>query len=206
MQNELINLRYIRLANTIRQRITDGVHQPGERLPRQHDMAKEHGVAFGTLKKALVILGNEGYVVCKQGMGTYAALPRNHMPTALVVDDDEGVRRFMASALEDMGWRSVVVESGELALGQLKESRFDTIFLDLVMPGLNGAETFRRIREKDPAVRVVIITGYPDSAILMKALKSGPFVVMQKPLILEELRMVLSQVATGSDTTTSRLK
>lgn len=49
-------LRYVNVAKTIRQKILDGEYAPGEQLPRQHDLAKEHNVAFNTLKQALDLL------------------------------------------------------------------------------------------------------------------------------------------------------
>jgi DNA-binding GntR family transcriptional regulator len=79
-------LRYIVVADAIRQKILDGVYSPGERLPHQHDLAKEHNVAFNTLKQALDVLTREGYIVRKVGDGTFAALPEDLSPTALVVD------------------------------------------------------------------------------------------------------------------------
>ena len=72
---EHLGLRYLRVADSIRRMVLEGVYQPGDRMPRQHDLAKEHNVAFGTLKQALDLLEGEGYVVRKVGQGTYACLP-----------------------------------------------------------------------------------------------------------------------------------
>ena len=195
---------YMRLANSLRGQIVEGTYKSGERLPRQHDLAREQGVAFNTLKKALDILENEGYVVRKLGQGTYAGLPQNYLLNALVVDDDQSIRRLLTESLEDNGWHCVAVESGELALDMFREHRFDVIFLDLIMPGLNGAETLREIRALDPEANVVIITAYPDSRIMADALQVGPFAVMKKPFTLDELNVVLMHVANVSRTTGSR--
>ena len=191
-------LRYLRVASSLRKKMQDGVYRPGERLPRQHDLAKDYNVAFTTLKRALDVLELEGYVVRKVGQGTYAALPQEHIPSALVVDDDENVRNFFARVSEGSGWNSVVAESGEAALAKLKTQRFDVIFLDLIMPVMNGAETLREIRKTDQDTYVVIITGYPDSDLMWEALEIGPFAVMKKPIGLKDLRMVLGNVAKGS--------
>ena len=188
----------MKLANSLKDKIVEGTYQSGERLPRQHDLAKEQGVAFNTLKKALDLLEDEGYVVRKVGQGTYAGLPENYLLTALVVDDEESMRSLLATALVDSGWHCTAVESGKLALDRFREQRFDVVFLDLVMPGLNGAETLREIRALDPEAVVVIITGYPDSAIMADALQVGPFAVMKKPFTLDELGVVLVHVANRS--------
>jgi CheY-like chemotaxis protein len=197
---------YMRLANSLKDKIVAGTYQRGERLPRQHDLAKEQGVAFNTLRKALDLLEGEGYVVRKVGQGTYARLPQNYLLTALVVDDEESIRSLLTTALVDSGWHCVAVESGELALDEFREQRFDVIFLDLIMPGLNGAETLREIRALDPEAAVVVITGYPDSAIMAEALQVGPFAVMRKPFTIVELGVVLVHVANRSQTAGSRSK
>jgi DNA-binding NtrC family response regulator len=70
----------------------------------------------------------------------------------------------------------------------VEKDRFDLIFLDLVMPGLDGSEVFKRIRKIDEHVPVAIITGHPDSELLAKAMEQGPFIVMKKPLDIYEIR------------------
>jgi CheY-like chemotaxis protein len=191
---------YMRLANSLKGKIVEGTYTSGERLPRQHDLAKEQGVAFNTLRKALALLEDEGFVVRKVGQGTYAGLPKNYLLTALVVDDDESMRRLLSVALADNSWHCTTAESGEVAMERYKEQRFDLVFLDLVMPGLNGAETLREIRSLNPEAAVVIITGYPDSAIMAEALQVGPFAVMRKPFTLDEFSMVLEHVTNRSQT------
>ncbi len=129
------------------------------------------------------------------GMGTHATLPDNQPSTALVVDDNEGIRTFMVHALEYNHWCAVAVESGRLALDELKDRRFDVIFLDLNMPNMNGAEVLRAIRRETPEAKVVIITGDPGSSIYEEALRSEPFAVMKKPIALDEIRKILMYVS-----------
>ena len=133
-------LRYVAVADFIKKKIDEGLFPPGECLPRQHDLARECGVSFVTLRSALDILESEGYLVRKPGQGTYARLPEEHHRKALVVDDDPSVRRLFTRVLSDGGWDSVCVESGEKALEQLDIQSFDLIFLDLLMAGMIGAE------------------------------------------------------------------
>ncbi len=187
-------LRYLAVANSLREQILEGRYQPGERMPGQHDMAKANGVSFATLKSALDVLEEEGYVRRKAGEGTYVTLPEERAPLALVVDDDRGFREFFKEALSASGWRSFDAESGAGALGLLADQPFALVFLDMIMPGMNGAETFREIHKVAPNVEVVIITGFPDSAIMSDALQVGPFAVMKKPFTLAQLDRVLSRV------------
>lgn len=117
---------------------------------------------------------------------------RELSPVALVVDDEANIRALMAQALASYGWRSVVAAGGEAALEHLRQRRFDIVFLDLLMPGMNGAQTFREVRKLDPTVRVLIITAHPDSALMEEALQVGPFAIMRKPFSLQELGAVLT--------------
>ena len=196
-------LRYMMVADSLRTKIQDGVYPPGDRLPRQHDLAAKYNVAFTTLKRALDILEEEGYLIRKVGQGTYAALPEKRTPTVLVVDDDENVRELFARNLADSGCDTVLVESGEMAVEHVRAQRFDLIFLDLIMPRMNGVETFREILKGDPDAFVVIITAYPNSDLVWEALEVGPFTMMKKPIAVGQIRRVLRSMAMGPEVAAS---
>ena len=190
-----VGLRYLRVAITLKQRILDGTIQPGDRLPPQHDLARELGVSFTTIKRALDILGAEGYVVRKVGNGTYASLPADETPTALVVDDDASIRKLLARMLSEQGWRAVEAESGQEAAQKFGDQQTDLVLLDLVMPGMSGLETFREIRKQNPEAYVVIVTAYPDSVVMAEALDIGPFAVIKKPFNRDGLRTILRRAS-----------
>ena len=190
-QEDDLGLRYLRVANNLRRGMLDGVYQPGEKLPPQHALAKQHNVAFATLKRALDLLEMEGYVVRRVGHGTYASVPERYVAVALIVDDEPHAREVVSRALERSGWNCSAVSSGQEALQELQDRRFDVILLDLVMAGMNGAETFRQLRKVDPDVEVVIITAFADSTLMTETLQIGPFSIMRKPVVLEELRSLL---------------
>ncbi len=187
--------RYVRVADAIRSQVLSGGYQPGQQLRPQHELAREHGVAFTTLKKALDVLTDEGYVVRRMGRGTYASVPQKVRQSALVVDDEQTTRYFMSRAIDQHGWRCVSVASGSEALERLAEERFDLIFLDLAMPGMSGAETFGGIRRADPGSNVVIITAYPDSDLMVDALRVGRFSLLPKPFGPDQLRLTLDAAA-----------
>lgn len=197
-------LRYLRVANSLREQILEGVYQPGARLPRQHDLAKENGVSFGTLKVALDLLEREGYLLRKVGQGTFAALPEERTPVALVVDDDSRFCSFLSEALKTCGWDSVTATSGQMALETLHEKSFNLVLLDLGLPRMDGAQAFREIRKIDQDVPVVIVTGYPDSGIMSEALKVGPFPIVGKPFHLDQLSHLLSRLIGASPLATTR--
>ena len=194
-QEDHLGLRYLRVANNLRKGMLDGVYQPGDKLPPQHDLAKQHNVAFATLQRALDLLEQEGYVVRRVGQGTYASIPKRYVPVALIVDDESHAREVVSRALARSGWNCTAVSSGLEALQELQDRRFDVVLLDLLMAGMNGAETFRQIRKVDPDVEVIIITAFADSTLMTEALQIGPFSIMKKPVVLEELRSVLRRLA-----------
>lgn len=99
----------------------------------------------------------------------------------LVVDDEPTIGMLFKESLESHGYRVTTTLSSREALELLGKTHFDLIFLDLLMPELDGSELFRRIKEIDAHVPVAIITGYPDSELMKKAMNYGPFLVMNKP-------------------------
>ena len=99
----------------------------------------------------------------------------------LVIVDEEVVRALFKETLEELGHSILTVETGLEGLELVKQRDFDLVFLDLKMPGMDGAELFRQIRSIKPRLPVTIITGYPDSKIMAQALAQGPFGVMNKP-------------------------
>jgi len=99
----------------------------------------------------------------------------------LVVDDDPIIGHLFKEALEGAGHTVVTASSGAEGLQYVERLDLDLIFLDLKMPEIDGAELLRRIRKFKPDVPVTIVTGYPDSEIMARALEQGPFAVMKKP-------------------------
>jgi excisionase family DNA binding protein len=99
----------------------------------------------------------------------------------LVVDDEEVVRLLFKTTLEELGHRVTGAATALRGLELIKQRNFDLVFLDLKMPGMDGADLFRQIKKIKPKLPVTIITGYPDSEIMARALNYGPFGVMNKP-------------------------
>lgn len=99
----------------------------------------------------------------------------------LVVDDEEIIRALVQETLEEHGHQVACAATSLEALALIEERSFDLAFVDLKMPRMDGAELFGRMKTKQPALPVIIITGYPESEIMARALKQGPFAVMNKP-------------------------
>ncbi len=78
----------------------------------------------------------------------------------LVIDDDEAVRKSFILALEDTAYQVEAVESGEKGIEKVEGDGYSLVFLDLKMPGLNGVQTLRRLRQLNTYVPVYIVTAF----------------------------------------------
>ena len=110
----------------------------------------------------------------------------------LVVDDDRQVRRFVAEALRGQGFIVTDVSNGAAGLDALREGRFDLLVADFAMPGMNGAELVRRARELQPDLRVLIVSGYADSAALDDVLRGAR--LLRKPFAVAELAAAVTEI------------
>ncbi|GBC98396.1 Regulatory protein LuxO [bacterium HR17] len=109
----------------------------------------------------------------------------------LVVDDDPAIGRLFKRALQHERCTVDVVQRGEDAVKRIKERDYDLIFLDLVLPDMDGAKTFAQIRKIDPEAHVVLMTGYPDSELVGEAMKHGAISLLIKPVPIGEIRRLV---------------
>jgi DNA-binding NtrC family response regulator len=113
----------------------------------------------------------------------------------LVVEDDPGSRRLVEAGLANREFAIATTASGEGALGLVAEQDFDVVLLDLVLPGMDGIETLRRIRTFPQPPEVVILTGHAEVDTAVAALKLGADDYLSKPFGLDELEQVLRKAA-----------
>ncbi len=104
----------------------------------------------------------------------------------LVVDDEAGVRDSLVGILGDEGYSVSAVESGEAALAALEAQRHELVLLDVWLPGTDGLEVLRRIRERDAELPVVVISGHGTIETAVKAVRLGAQDFVEKPLSLEK--------------------
>jgi DNA-binding NtrC family response regulator len=112
-------------------------------------------------------------------------------PTVLVVDDDEALQSIFKLFLKKAGFSRLVVGTGKAALDALQKQKFDLCFLDLQLPDITGDEIYKVAKQKYPELPIVIITGYPDSAMMDNILKFGPVTMLKKPLKVGDLEDTL---------------
>lgn len=115
----------------------------------------------------------------------------------LVVDDEPLVGELFKNSLNESGYQVTTTLSSLEALELLNKRHFDLIFLDLLMPELDGAELFRQIRLVNNGVPIVIITGYPDSEIMNRAMEYGSIMVLRKPFDSEQIHDAIHRLSKG---------
>ncbi len=115
-------------------------------------------------------------------------------PTVLVVDDDAQLQTVFKQFLKKAGFGRIVVGTGAEAISCVERQRFDLVFLDLQLPDISGDEVYRRIKEMQPDLPVVIITGYPDSEMMSRILRNGAVMMIQKPIDFSQLNSTVKQL------------
>jgi two-component system cell cycle sensor histidine kinase/response regulator CckA len=202
-----------------------GVGIPKENLDRIFDpffTTKEvgRGSGLGLSMVYGIVKNSNGYiqVESREGQGSSFDLlfpvvsgeekhePMDQLPlglggkeTILLVDDEEMVTDLGAEILQRHGYQVLAAPDGEKALEIWREKRreIDLVVLDLVMPNLGGPATFARLREMDPAVKVLICSGYRSKEDELKVLKMADVPVILKPFRPEDLAARVREVLDG---------
>lgn len=108
-------------------------------------------------------------------------------PTILVVDDEPGVLQPLRAILQRAGYVVTAVDSGEAALGQITQQRFDLALIDLKLKGIGGIEVLAALREQSPDTVAIILTAHATLDTAVEALRRGAHDYIFKPCRTEEL-------------------
>ncbi len=134
-------------------------------------------------------------VVASQSPAPPRAPPRGQGERILVVDDTPEQREIAAEMLQFLGYRPVAVDSGETAVAWLDTQSCDLVLLDMLMaPGIDGLETYRRFVAVHPGLKVVIATGFSETARRQEAERLGVNAFLAKPYNLSLLATTLQDV------------
>jgi DNA-binding NtrC family response regulator len=106
----------------------------------------------------------------------------------LVVDDELFVRELLLEFLSTQGYEVSLADSGEKAVKLMQTQPVDVVLLDLKMPGIDGIETLKQLREIDSSALAIIMTGYPTIESSIEALRHGAYDYVIKPFKLNELK------------------
>ncbi|MGD9380307.1 MAG: response regulator, partial [candidate division WOR-3 bacterium] len=117
----------------------------------------------------------------------------------LVVDDESAQRELLAGFLKKQGHVVTTAASGVEAVGLNTTTGFDLAILDLKMPELDGIETIVRMKEIDPETYFVVLTGYGTVESAVRAMKSGAYDYLNKPVNLDELELIIEHIQSDQD-------
>ncbi|KAA0001126.1 MAG: sigma-54-dependent Fis family transcriptional regulator, partial [Thermoplasmata archaeon] len=103
----------------------------------------------------------------------------------MFVDDDPSILDAAKTAIESYGYEVITAKSGEECLEKVRDANL--VFLDIKMPGMDGIEVLKKIKERDESLPVIMITAYATVDTAIEAMKLGAFDYIRKPFAIEEL-------------------
>ena len=109
------------------------------------------------------------------------------MAKIILAEDDEDMRRFLVRALERAGHTVVSFGEGASAFEEIKQTTFDLLLTDIVMPEMDGIELARRASELDPSLKIMFITGFAAVALHPDSRAPKEAKILSKPFHLNEL-------------------
>lgn len=107
--------------------------------------------------------------------------------TVLIVDDDEALLRSLSRLLRLRGYEPKTATSAAAAIELIQSERFDVVLSDIAMPGMDGIQLLRRLRDTDLVVPVILITGEPAVSTAVDAVEYGAFRYLTKPVANDDL-------------------
>src|SRR5919206_1373058 len=133
------------------------------------------------------------------GTGEERRRPMSEQITVLLVDDHAMVRQGVRAFLETQGDIAVVAEagSGDEAVGLATEHAPDVALVDLIMPGMDGVETTRRLRARSPRTNVIVLTSYHDDEHVFPAIRAGALSYILKEVGPQELADTVRKAGSG---------
>jgi len=114
-------------------------------------------------------------------------------PRVLLVDDEEKFLEVLSQRLGTRGIDAETSTTGEEALVKIKNRNFDAIVLDVMMPGLGGIETLKRIKQENPEVQIIMLTGQGTVDKAVEAMKEGAIDFLEKPADINKLLDKISE-------------
>ncbi|NCO36213.1 MAG: hypothetical protein AUJ92_06665 [Armatimonadetes bacterium CG2_30_59_28] len=113
--------------------------------------------------------------------------------SVLIVDDERMIREYFTSVLENYDLAVTSVGSGEEALTELEKAHFDLVISDIQMPGMSGVDLTRRIRETNPGIPILLITGAAPEEMIAEGTSQGTY-FLRKPMSVQEIMRAVEMI------------
>jgi len=111
----------------------------------------------------------------------------------LLVDDEKDFLDVMSERIQARGMDVTTAESAEKALESVESGSYDAIILDLMMPGMDGLQTLKAIKKKNPDLQVILLTGHATVEKGIEAMKLGAMDFLEKPADLDKLTEIIKK-------------
>ncbi|MBM3302817.1 MAG: sigma-54-dependent Fis family transcriptional regulator, partial [Deltaproteobacteria bacterium] len=116
------------------------------------------------------------------------------VPRLMIIEDDVSSVKLLARVLESAGYYVDYAHTGEAGLALIDAVEYDLFLIDMILPGIDGLETLRRLKAADQGVLAVVITAYGSINAAVNALKAGASDFLEKPVIPEKLLHVIHRI------------
>jgi CheY-like chemotaxis protein len=126
-------------------------------------------------------------------------VPNGHGERVLLVEDEQAAREGLSAILEMLGYSVVAVGTGEEAIGIDGQVPFSVVLTDFMLPGMPGIEVVRRLRERWPDLKAILMSGYAAPGVIDAAVAANEFQFLQKPFDMAALARTLRAVLEPPD-------
>lgn len=122
-----------------------------------------------------------------------ASANKHDVSQILIIDDEPVIRDLLFDVLTRKGYQVDTAEDGFQGLEKAEAKKYDVVFTDIRMPGMNGVEVYKRLKVISPESRVIVMTGYGLEKMIQEALNLGAFADVRKPFDLKLIYTLVEQ-------------
>lgn len=115
----------------------------------------------------------------------------------LIVDDQNGIRILLMEVFSSEGYKTYQAANGKLALEIVRNESPDLVLLDMKIPGMDGLEILRHIKEVNPEIKVIMMTAYGELDMINQATELGALMHFTKPFDIDEIRLAVNKQLNG---------
>lgn len=118
----------------------------------------------------------------------------------LIVDDQNGIRVLLMEVFSSEGYQTFQASNGKMALEIVRSESPDLVLLDMKIPGMDGLEILKRVKEINRDIKVIMMTAYGELDMIKEATELGALMHFTKPFDIDEMRMVVNMQLRGGET------
>lgn len=111
----------------------------------------------------------------------------------LIVDDNPEQCEILSELVSELGHTAYTAADGEMALQLFQERRIDLVITDIKMPRMDGMTLLEKIRQRDPKVRVIVVTGFPSSETILRTIENDGYTYLVKPVKLKSMASLIEK-------------